>query len=69
MDQSNVVWRLVSAADLYLRSWQNESVVFDQRSGDTHIINHLAAEVLVKLKDGQKDVLSLSTELAHTCHA
>lgn len=57
-------WTLISTKALVWRSWdEDEHVVFHSGSGDTHILNDVAAELL-----GLLDSASLtSLELADRC--
>jgi PqqD family protein of HPr-rel-A system len=59
------LWSLVSPAQIYIRAWENEdaAVVYDARSGDTHLIEPLALEVLRFLKNEPGTAESLSIKL------
>lgn len=59
------MWSLVSPAQLYIRAWEGEdtAVVYDARSGDTHLIEALALEVLHLLKDQPSSTEALSLKL------
>lgn len=39
-------WRLGTLVDLHWHSWDDESVVFDSASGDTHLFEPISVEVL-----------------------
>lgn len=41
-----LVWQVASNADLLWHVWDDETVVYHRRSGDTHILNPLSAVVL-----------------------
>ncbi|MFZ6751077.1 HPr-rel-A system PqqD family peptide chaperone [Undibacterium sp. Ren11W] len=47
------LWSLVSPARFCIRTWESEdaAVVYDVRSGDTHLIEPLGREVLYLLRD------------------
>ena len=42
-------WRAVPAEALLWREWDGEIVVFNQKSGSTHLLGQLAGEVLRRL--------------------
>ena len=46
---TQVRWRSVPAAALAWREWDGEAVVFNQRTGSTHLLGELAGEVLRRL--------------------
>jgi len=45
-------WKVAGDARLLFQSWENESAVicYDTRSGDTHLLNPVAAEALACLQ-------------------
>ncbi|MDP2370731.1 HPr-rel-A system PqqD family peptide chaperone [Rhodoferax sp.] len=43
-----MTWRLNPASDLHWRCWDNEWVLFDQGSGQTHLINPISAGTLMQ---------------------
>jgi PqqD family protein of HPr-rel-A system len=51
-------WEL-KATDFIERSWDGESVVFDQRSGDTHYLRSAAVLILDALRQGPATVDAL----------
>jgi PqqD family protein of HPr-rel-A system len=50
-----VQWHLASAEPVTLRGWDDEYVLFDRASGDTHQLTWLAAELLLQLEQGPAD--------------
>ena len=46
----NVEWQLNPACDLHWRRWNDSNLVFNAGSGQTHILNELAASVLKRLE-------------------
>ena len=54
-------WRVAPNANLIWRTWGDESVVFDPRSGDTHLLDTVSREVLALL---EQQALALP-ELCH----
>ena len=65
LDDSHVVWRAVPIDVLVWREWDSESVVFNQRTGNTHLLNESAGEILRRLldSDGGATVESLVADL------
>lgn len=49
---SDVEWELAEGSRLHWICWDDEYVVFDEGSGDTHLLDLLAAEVLKVLEQG-----------------
>ena len=58
-------WRVSLQAALVWRTWAHESVVFNPRSGDTHLLNLVEREGLSSLEAAPLDADELTTELAH----
>ncbi|TWI63001.1 PqqD family protein of HPr-rel-A system [Pseudoduganella lurida] len=62
MDQP---WRLVSGQTLLHRGWDEACVLFNDLSGDTHLLTAEAMVLLLALRDGDIDADELSApELA-----
>lgn len=49
---------------LQLRAWDDEFVVYNNLSGDTHLLGSAAAQVLLKLQQGPSDAITLARSLA-----
>ena len=64
MMDSNMKWRLMSDQALQLRSWDDEFVVYNNLSGDTHLLGSAAAHVLLELQKAPLDAINLSESLA-----
>jgi PqqD family protein of HPr-rel-A system len=47
---SEVLWRVVPAFELHWRCWDDEYIVFNSGSGDTHLFDKDSAEVLQLLE-------------------
>lgn len=58
-----VVWGPLGIATGAVRLWDDEAVVFNSLSGQTHILNALAAEALLLLLERPRSEAELSTEL------
>lgn len=54
-----MLWRLASTEPVTLRGWDDEYVLFDRVSGDTHQLTWLAAELLLQLQQSPADAVSL----------
>lgn len=57
-------WRIIADDALQFRHWDDECVVYNSLSGDTHILETTTAEILLALRHGPSDVLSLGQLLA-----
>lgn len=64
LTDTSTKWRVPSDADLRWRIWEDEVVVFHPPSGDTHLLNPLAAEVLQYLTEQPADAYQLAAHLA-----
>jgi len=59
-----MLWRVIGDDALQFRSWDGEFVVYNALSGDTHILEEAAAQLLLALQRAPADVLSLARLLA-----
>ena len=60
-------WQIISSNQeaLYLHSWDNkEYVVYNSLTGDTHLLNLTAGQLLLKLKQSPADTVSLANLVA-----
>lgn len=55
--------RFRSVEDLLYRCWDDETIVFNPGSGNTHLLNVLAADALRLLERGPMDALELHQRL------
>ncbi len=46
-----VRWRIVDGTALRFHSWGSETAVFNPLSGDTHLVESLAAKILISLQE------------------
>jgi len=69
MMDSNMKWRLMTDQALQFRCWDDEFVVYNSLSGDTHLLDSTAAQILLKLQQAPSDATSLSESLAPLLHA
>jgi PqqD family protein of HPr-rel-A system len=61
---ANKIWKVVDVGRLRWRFWDGESVVFHPASGDTHLLNPVAAEALHVLQQGPLDAGALARSVA-----
>ena len=59
-----MMWKVISEQDLHFHSWGNEFVVYNNLSGDTHLLSWAAAQILLKLKESPSNAALLATALA-----
>lgn len=57
-------WRVISDSALHFRLWDDEFVVYNSLSGDTHLLGSTAAQILLKLQQAPSNVTALSASLA-----
>lgn len=53
---------------LRFRFWDDEFVVYNSLSGDTHLLGSTAAQILLKLQQAPSNVTALSESLAPLLH-
>jgi len=58
------MWKVISGQDLHFHSWDNEFVVYNNLSGDTHLLSLAAAQILLKLKEAPSNAPLLAIALA-----
>lgn len=56
-------WRLVPGQRLHYRQWEQEAVLFNDLSGDTHLLDADALAVLLAVQGGAADLASLRLAL------
>lgn len=59
-----MTWRIARGQRLRLRAWQDECVVFNDLSGDTHLLGSAAAIVLTALQAAPAASAALAATLA-----
>lgn len=57
-------WRVTRPADLHIREWDEAGVVYDAGSGDTHLLDPLALELLSLLSTHDWTLDALTDEMA-----
>lgn len=57
-------WRALPDPALHVRSWDDEFVVYNSLSGDTHLLGSAAAHILLKLQQAPSDAIVLAESLA-----
>lgn len=57
-------WRIIDDDALEFRRWDDEVVVYNGLSGDTHLLDASTAEILLALRHTRLDMLSLAQLLA-----
>lgn len=65
-DGTNSVWVALNEKELLWEQFEDEFLVFSERSGETHFLNLTAAEVLIRLQAGPG---TLSEVVADLCEA
>ncbi len=59
-----VAWKLSGGSSLLWRRWNDEYVVHNAGSGDTHLLDLLAGEVLKQLEASSADAQELTQRVA-----
>lgn len=57
-------WEIISPQSLHMQAWDNEAVVYDALSGNTHLLSLAAARVLAKIKEAPANAASLAQVMA-----
>jgi len=60
------MWRLRPGQTLQYRHWDDEYVLYNDLSGDTHLLDDAAIELLLALKQGPAAFSSLADALGAT---
>jgi len=60
----NPKWQLADENAFLFRSWDDEFVVYNGATGDTHLLGLVAAQVMVKLQQTPTDAVSLAEWVA-----
>ncbi|HHM06184.1 MAG TPA: HPr-rel-A system PqqD family peptide chaperone [Gammaproteobacteria bacterium] len=60
-------WALSGGATLMFRSWEDETVVYHQQSGDTHALSAVGAECLRLLATAPRTLPDLVAAVAAAC--
>lgn len=58
------IWKLAGSGDLLWRWWDEQLVVFEPTSGDTHLLNLVAGAVLCSLHEGPRRAAELAERVA-----
>ncbi len=61
-------WKIISSDQeaLCIHTWDNEYVVYNSLSGDTHLLNLTAGQLLLKLQRSPMDSMSLANLITPT---
>lgn len=62
-------WRVPFNQTLTLHCWDDEFVVFNSMSGDTHLLGLLAGQILLQLQQSPSDARALAASIAPLWHA
>lgn len=57
-------WQISLAQSLHIKQWDDEAVVYDAQSGNTHLLGAAAMEVLAELLKSSQDVDALAQVLS-----
>jgi len=63
-----MTWQVIAPGSLHMRAWDNEVVVYDATSGNTHLLDTTAARILATIANAPADAATLAqalTELSH----
>ncbi|MES1981068.1 MAG: HPr-rel-A system PqqD family peptide chaperone [Pseudomonadota bacterium] len=60
----NMRWRALPELNLHARAWDDEFVVYNSLSGDTHLLGSAAAQILLMLQQAPSDAIALAESLA-----
>lgn len=58
------MWRVVPGQLLAFREWDGEAVLYNDLSGNTHLLDGGAVDVLLALRAGPLDAATLAARLA-----
>jgi PqqD family protein of HPr-rel-A system len=58
------MWRVVPGQSLAFREWDGEAVLYNDLSGNTHLIDGLGIDLLLALQGSPADIPTLAARLA-----
>jgi len=61
---ANSVWQLPASAELLWQTWDDEVIVFNTASGQTHLLDALSAASLREIENRPGDIGQLALRLA-----
>jgi len=61
-------WRVLRAEELYWRRWDEQYVVYDSGSGQTHVLDPAAALLIQLLGERSFEAFELSEKMASLLH-
>jgi PqqD family protein of HPr-rel-A system len=64
--QSKMTWRAIPDQSVRVRSWDDDSVVYNIISGDTHLLGAAAGHILTQLQRAPFDEAALVESLCET---
>ena len=64
-----LLWRVHGCDPQAIKIWAEDTVVFNTLSGQSHVLNTLAGEILLRLLDRPADREALATQLSATLEA
>jgi PqqD family protein of HPr-rel-A system len=60
------IFVIPEATEIVWKHFEEESILFDKRSGETHLLTALAVETLMAIQKRPMDVCQLISEIANT---
>lgn len=62
-------WQAISSQAMHLRSWDDEYIVYNSLSGDTHLLGVAAGHILMQLQRAPSDEATLIESLCQAWQA
>lgn len=62
-------WQVSAPGSLHMRAWDNEVVVYEATSGNTHLLDTTAARILATIANAPADAPAIAQALADHGHA
>jgi len=62
--KERALWSIVPNATLHLKIWDDECVVFNSGSGQTHVVDPIATLLIRRIKEGPIDSQALLSHVA-----
>jgi PqqD family protein of HPr-rel-A system len=64
MVEKLLCWQITPGCRLLRRAWDDESIVYNTGSGDTHLLDHLSSEVLKSLEESPQNLPQLTARFS-----
>ena len=58
------MWQVAKNTTLHIHSWEDEFVIYNSASGDTHLLGMVAAQSVIRLQQGPSESSGLLKDIS-----